>query len=236
MQAIEEAVIEFDAKDAREAYLAYKQAARDGRLGPKRQAQEDSDIARAYREAAKGARIVRLSHVLALGGAQVIETQQQRYVDRQWQSGAFPVRVPNLAVCRADSAYVWTHGIAPDGSWRLQFRRELSQRNTRERMAFPQGTFGESTEQLDNQSWWRPPRLNALVPPVPPALRPRASHLRNFHVLWEVDQWQIAPGPPPGDPALLKHMGGDLYAVVAVWDLTEVERAVLHGRRPGEED
>src|SRR5438046_3023240 len=46
------------------------------------------------------------------------------------------------------------------------------------------------------------------------------------------------PGPgdvtwqemPPEDPALLKHIGGDLYAVVAVWNLTELERAVLSGR------
>jgi hypothetical protein len=35
---------------------------------------------------------------------------------------------------------------------------------------------------------------------------------------------------PPEDPALLKHIGGDLYAVLAVWNLTELERAVLSGR------
>lgn len=35
---------------------------------------------------------------------------------------------------------------------------------------------------------------------------------------------------PPKDPALLRHIGGDLYSVVAVWDLTELERAVLAGR------
>lgn len=36
---------------------------------------------------------------------------------------------------------------------------------------------------------------------------------------------------PPGDPALLKHMGGDLYAILAVWDLSPLERAVLAGKR-----
>lgn len=35
----------------------------------------------------------------------------------------------------------------------------------------------------------------------------------------------------PVDPALLKHIGGDLYAVVATWDLTDLERAVLDGHR-----
>lgn len=45
-------------------------------------------------------------------------------------------------------------------------------------------------------------------------------------ILWEAE-WQAVP---PKDPALLRHLGGDLYAVVAVWDLTELERAVLGGR------
>jgi len=31
----------------------------------------------------------------------------------------------------------------------------------------------------------------------------------------------------PGDPALLKHLGGPFYAVLATWDLTFVEQAVL---------
>jgi hypothetical protein len=47
-------------------------------------------------------------------------------------------------------------------------------------------------------------------------------------VLWEAD-WKVHP-VPPGDPALLKHIGGDLYAVVAVWDLTPLEQAVLAAR------
>ena len=35
---------------------------------------------------------------------------------------------------------------------------------------------------------------------------------------------------PPGDPALLRHVGGDVYAVEAVWELTELEKLVLSGR------
>jgi len=64
-----------------------------------------------------------------------------------------------------------------------------------------------------------------MVPPVPPGLRP-ASAIGNYHVLWEAEWERVAPA----DPALLKHIGGDLYAVLAVWDLTELERAVLAGR------
>jgi hypothetical protein len=44
--------------------------------------------------------------------------------------------------------------------------------------------------------------------------------------------WDPERPPAPVDPALLRHIGGDLYAVdlyavVVTWDLTEIERAVL---------
>ena len=45
------------------------------------------------------------------------------------------------------------------------------------------------------------------------------------HLLWE-PRWERRPRPP-GDPALLKHLAGPLYAVLATWDLTPVEQAVL---------
>jgi hypothetical protein len=33
------------------------------------------------------------------------------------------------------------------------------------------------------------------------------------------------------DPILLRPIGGDLYAVVAQWDLTEIERTIIAGTR-----
>jgi hypothetical protein len=76
---------------------------------------------------------------------------------------------------------------------------------------------------------WMARDFRSMVPPVPPGLRP-ARHLRNYHVLWEAEWVQHAPPRPPGDPALLRRIGGDVFAVVAVWDLTEMERAILGGR------
>ena len=35
----------------------------------------------------------------------------------------------------------------------------------------------------------------------------------------------------PRDPALLRHVRGDLWAVLSVWDLTDLERMVLSQRR-----
>ena len=102
-----------------------------------------------------------------------------------------------------------------DHAWRLPHY------STRRKVRIADGVFEGSTW----ASFTSASARRAMVPLVPPPLRP-AHALRNYHVLWEAD-WQQAP---PADPALLKHIGGDLYAVLAIWDLTELERAVLAGR------
>ncbi len=73
----------------------------------------------------------------------------------------------------------------------------------------------------------------AQVPIVPPRHRPRLNaDLSKLAVLWEVDEWTWMDSPRPSrDPALLQHVGGDIYAVLATWDLSELERLVLSGRR-----
>jgi hypothetical protein len=69
---------------------------------------------------------------------------------------------------------------------------------------------------------------NAQLPLVPVHLRPRRG-LANYHILWEAE-WEPIP---PRDPYLLRRIGkADLWLVVAHWDLTEVERAVLATRVP----
>lgn len=69
----------------------------------------------------------------------------------------------------------------------------------------------------------------AMVPMVPPDVLPaRGCDLSKHFVLWEVENWDAAP---PVDPILLRPIGGDLYAVVAQWDLTEIERVIIAGTR-----
>lgn len=63
----------------------------------------------------------------------------------------------------------------------------------------------------------------AVVPTIPPAFRPPPTSRENYYVLFEA-VWEPVP---PVDPALLAPLGCGLYAVVAVWNLTTVERAVL---------
>lgn len=69
-------------------------------------------------------------------------------------------------------------------------------------------------------------RQQAVVPLIPVEHRPKRG-LANYHVLFEA-VWEKAP---PVDPMLLRRIGkSDLWVVLAQWDLTEVERAVLKSR------
>lgn len=61
----------------------------------------------------------------------------------------------------------------------------------------------------------------AIVPSIPPRFRPDGP-LDKYWLLWEAEWEQITT-----DPYLLRHIGGPFYAILAMWDLTEVERAVL---------
>jgi hypothetical protein len=131
--------------------------------------------------------------------------------------------LPKIAVCRADFTWCWfsfreatraqfigTHDTSRNAGMNLKAHRYNS-------VCLPEGVLTRP----DN-AW---PRARALLPSVPPQFRPK-HHLRNYHILWEAE-WQPIP---PTDPLLLKHLGGTLYVVLAQWDLTELERAVLANR------
>lgn len=65
-----------------------------------------------------------------------------------------------------------------------------------------------------------------MIPTVPLHLRPKRG-LQNYHTLWEAEWRSVVPQ----DPMLLRRIGkSDAWLVVAHWDLTPVERAVLETR------
>lgn len=65
----------------------------------------------------------------------------------------------------------------------------------------------------------------AQVPTVPPQFRPKGA-LSGYRVLFEA-VWQRRP---PVDPLLLKHLEGPFYVVLAAWDLSPLEQAVLRAK------
>jgi hypothetical protein len=205
------ATIDMPADEAQQLFEEYRAAVRE------RHDEEDEQIMRGYRTLAKGQQVLNLPQTIKAGGVDF-----RTFRDR-WSLGSVDVCLPRLAVARANRTTVWTFGINREGHCTMQTKLDPHVNNRYDVMDFAPGTFEEGTA----DSIWSRPRIRAVIPNVPPRLRPR-SGLGNFHVLFEAE-WGLDPEPPV-DPALLKHIGGDLYAVVAVWDLTDLERAVLAGR------
>jgi hypothetical protein len=225
------ATIEVPADVARREYLAYRRAVREHRTA------EDEQMMRAYRAAAKGQRLIRLPEVILAGGLTCGKPVEGWYYDssrpegqRRVPNGVWSVSAfPRLAVARADVQHVYCQGVQRDGS--IVFddtARGSAWRATRQRFELRPGTVTGDQLPPGVHEFATTTRKVAMVPAIPPALRP-STGLSNFHILWEAE-WKVRPLPPV-DPALLKHVGGDLYAVLAVWDLTPLEQAVLAGTR-----
>lgn len=125
--------------------------------------------------------------------------------------------LPKLAISRADMqrSYVVAHDgqavFSPDQSYYVRHNESRTKivRVPWEGFTTPKGRWV----------------FEAQVPIIPVHLRPRRG-IQNYHVLWEAE-WSKRY---PVDPYLLRRFGGDAWLVVAAWDLTEVERAVMSSR------
>lgn len=120
---------------------------------------------------------------------------------------------PRLAVCRADAPQVfmnvWGSGVKY-GSDRWKKRPA-------------------SDVIVPLNAWPGRPRIGVdgqdTLPAIPPPFRPDRP-LSEFHLLWEAN-WRPVPTK---DPMLLKHIDGPFYVVLAAWDLTPLEQAVMRMR------
>lgn len=125
---------------------------------------------------------------------------------------------PVLAVARADMPFVTafrnggTQFLASRERWPSTWDARIAPSR---RIVIPARRLAMTTER----------NCSAIVPTIPPELRPKVG-VKAHYILWEAD-WEDAPA----DPILLKHLGQSLYKVVAQWDLTELERAVLFDMR-----
>jgi hypothetical protein len=171
-----------------------------------RHSAEDEALMRGYRALANGTGVLSLKAAIIRGG-----------FDEQHR--------PKLAIARADENWVRLYnryrgglgfcGERIVGEWNHTHHAES-------RCAWVQDVVPADAQGFR----FDVPGASAMVPLIPPQYRP-AADLSNYHLLWEAE-WRNAP---PRDPALLKYLGGELYAVLAVWDLTELERLVLGASR-----
>jgi hypothetical protein len=144
---------------------------------------------------------------------------------------------PRLALSRADRDTVffrrnhWSNVAYFSSSERFFLSApNKSAQAKRDQFVFGVGTLPRVAE---GKQWEIPLYLEtvkATVPIIPPEHRPQTGALGEYSILWEVEKWESLPKPqrPPGDPMLLKPLAQTgLYAVMAHWDLTDVEKMVL---------
>lgn len=163
---------------------------------------EDNQLLLAYRALMKaGARLIHLPNVIREGGW-----------TKEW--------LPKLAVARAsDQQVTFWPGQNPrfeGGPWMSRVEQQVRVTHN----IFPPEV--RNTEWRKNHS--HPNKATALVPAVPPNLRP--DDLTKYHILWEAE-WSFQA---PGDPILLSQVNDDMYAIVAQWDLTPLEQRILESR------
>ena len=94
-------------------------------------------------------------------------------------------------------------------------------------MTFPVGAYMPSKVEVAYR--------RTTVPHIPLRVRNRVeNNLSNKLVFWEVDGWKNLGDKLEDlrvtDPALLEHVAGDLYAVLATWEFTDLELAALGGK------
>jgi hypothetical protein len=188
-----------DPAEARERLAEYEQVIAAERTV------EDRALMAAYRAADRGLGVISLQRTFARGG---------------W----FETGMPRLAIVRASFRQVFCRwdtwrGAGQDlvfaGYDSVDVNRGalINRHSVRVPVAEPPPHTRTS---------WR--AATTIVPTIPPRYRPRLARLAGFHLLWEVEAWEHIP---PVDPALVRHIRGDLWAVVATWDLTPLERLVL---------
>jgi hypothetical protein len=163
---------------------------------------EDEAIAQAYSAARRGLQVIRLTEVIKMGGY-------------------FDGGLPRIAVAGA----TWPECFVVWSGDDLIFCDENRNRNQGALVGNHSVRVPMRDIAVPDVRNWR--RGHAPIPLVPPNHRPKPRRLRHCHVLWEVEQWNQVPAR---DPALIRHIRGDLWAVLAIWDLTELERAILAQR------
>lgn len=206
--------IDMDRAEARKLYLEYRDEVK---------ARHDAELAEirdGYKALADGHQLIDLPATIAAGGHldQSRPTWTWDATTQKSTTVQITVGMPRLAVARADRPWCWVE-VMRNGSCRFRTTRQIDGRTGEASIVtVPAATMPEHGGDHTYEA-------KAMIPLVPPRLRPNRTCV-GYHVLWEAE-WELVP---PRDPALLKHIGGDLYAVLGTWDLTDLERTVLARR------
>lgn len=177
---------------------------------------EYTDLKKVYNQIKQGRKIVDIFKVIQKGG---IHDNHH----------------PKLAISKIDTKKLWcrywpdgTIAFVNKGNWDNSGPGDNSVLDVTLRNCLPIFVREKVIPTTNSSSTWRPSflQLSAPVPPVPPQFMPKIV-TDDYYILWEVDEWKMIP---PTDPWLLKRITKTLFVVLAGWDLTELEKSVMHGR------
>ena len=140
---------------------------------------------------------------------------------------------PKIAICRADGERCY---LSKQGNGSAIFSHSRPDRWGRQRarktykeILIPEGSFkwlDKHGRETKSRYQIKDEEVSTIAPIIPPQILIGSvrHNLRNYHILWEVESWKAEP---PRDPILLKMITPNLFAVLATWELTELERAII---------
>lgn len=188
-------------EEATEEYEAFKEQLR------REKTQYNRDMLALYAHMRKGGKVIDFNAVLKKIG---LNEKQQ----------------PRLAICRADQITV-RFDKRNNGSGAF-YGSEYGAFGRKDTVYVPDGTF-TNFEKNENAFSFKNQTLQTKVPLIPARIRNalRSKHLQNYYILWDVKDWEVVPK----DPMILKRVRNlNLFIVLATWDMTKLERALVNGR------
>lgn len=147
------------------------------------------------------------------------------------QSGVNENGEPKLAIAPANAKTIILEKL-PLGSATFTEHNRWSKAEKSD-VHLPTNTFPFwSEEESGKMKWSNVPRINveAQVPIIPAHILPEGD-LKNYYILFEVKEW-FEPKKAiftKGDPYLLKRINENAFALLAEWDVTDIEAAILRG-------
>lgn len=145
---------------------------------------------------------------------------------------------PKLGIARADLKKTFFHKQALGAGRFMSTKSNWSSDEKSHDIALPSSTFSvwSAKELPEEATEWQKTHpeidrsiVQANVPVIPAHILPSGA-LDNYYILFEVPEWTEVPQPPvAADPYLLKRINANAFVVLAEWDITPAELAVMRG-------
>lgn len=177
---------------------------------------EDIVAMESYRAMMKGARLLNVASAIRGAGLNADNMLPELAIARaSWSQVVLKIDHRHLQFCKPNTYPNWSSNMQryTNSTQVIGFARDML------------GAELYNAQWRKDNKWPSVDYQKAQVPTIPAHLRP-SGDLDDYFILFEA-KWE-KEAPP--DPILLKHVAGQMYSVLAQWDLTPLEKAVLEGR------